>query len=73
MEENVFEVRVFKIISMLFAISSLVLIIVHWITGLNLMNWSMICVIISVSVNIISDQIDFGFNINRDNNDNLNA
>lgn len=73
MEENVFELRVFKIISMLFAISSLVLIIVHWITGLNLMNWSMICVIISVSVNIISDQIDFGFNINRDNNDNLNA
>lgn len=73
MEENVFEVRVFKIISMLFAISSLVLIIIHWITGLNLMNWSMICVIISVSVNIISDQIDFGFNINRDNNDNLNA
>ena len=69
MEENVFEFRVLKIISLLLAIVTIVLIIIGLITGIDLEKWSMGSVIVSFALSIISKHIDFGFSINRDNGD----
>ena len=69
MEENVFEFRVLKIISLLLAIVTIVLIIIGLITGIDLEKWYMGSVIVSFALAIISEHIDFGFSINRDNGD----
>lgn len=69
MEENVFEFRVLKIISLLLAIVTIVLIVIGLITGIDLEKWYMSSILSALALSIISDHIDFGFNINRDNGD----
>lgn len=69
MEKNVFEFRVLKVISLLLAIISIVLIIIGLSTGIDLEKWSMGSVLVSFALSMISEHIDFGFSINRDNGD----
>ena len=69
MEENVFEFRVLKIISLLLAIATIVLSAIWIITGIDLEKQCMGSALVSFALEIISEHIDFGFSINRDNGD----